>query len=120
METLSSRIFVTFQKEGIHFFPGAVMNENLEVDFLRFPHRHMFHFRVEIDVKHDNREIEFILFKRWLESLYKGGVLNASSRSCEMMCDDLAKVIAEKYPGRYFNIEVSEDGENGSIKEYQS
>ena len=59
-------IFVTFQKEGIHRYPDAPEG----VEFLRHPHRHMFHFRVEIEVFHDDRDIEFILFKRELEALY--------------------------------------------------
>ena len=59
-------IFVTFQKEGIHKYPDAPAG----VEFLKYPHRHMFHFRVEIEVFHDDRDIEFILFKRELEGLY--------------------------------------------------
>jgi hypothetical protein len=38
--------------------------------FLGYPHRHIFHFRVSIDVFHNDRDIEFIQFKRWLEGLY--------------------------------------------------
>ena len=35
-----------------------------------------------------------------------------------MISDELAEKICEKYPGRKVSIEVSEDGENGSISEY--
>ena len=64
-------IWVTFQKEGIHKYPQALTDPDLEdVKFLGYPHRHIFHFRVDIEVHHDDRELEFILFKRELENLY--------------------------------------------------
>ena len=108
------RIFVTWQKEGIHQYPDAPKG----VEFLAYPHRHMFHFRVEIDVFHDDREIEFILFKRELEGLYTEGTIELDHKSCEMMSDDLSVYIYKKYPNRTFTITVSEDGENGAITDY--
>lgn len=107
-------IFVTFQKEGIHCYPKAPE----EVEFLRHPHRHMFHFRVEIEVFHNDRDIEFILFKRWLESLYSDNILELDYKSCEMMSDELYQIISNKYKDRNIKITISEDGENGSIIEY--
>ena len=107
-------IWVTFQKEGIHKYPDAPD----EVDFLRYPHRHIFHFKVEIEVHHDDRDIEFFIFKRWLESLYADNILQLDYKSCEMMSDDLARKIKDKYPGRRLAIDVSEDGENGCHVEY--
>jgi hypothetical protein len=57
-------IWITFQKEGIHAYPAALEEPRLaDVSFLGYPHRHMFHFRVEIEVTHNNRDIEFIQFK---------------------------------------------------------
>jgi len=103
-------IWVTFQKEGIHCYPDAPPG----AEFLKHPHRHMFHFRVELEVFHDDRDIEFILFKRELEGLYAGGTLELDYKSCEMMADDLAAYIVDKYPNRDLVIEVSEDGENGA------
>tara|TARA_R100000734_G_C3287473_1_gene79896 strand:- start:409 stop:825 length:417 start_codon:yes stop_codon:yes gene_type:complete len=107
-------IWVTFQKEGIHKYPDAPD----EVDFLRYPHRHMFHFKVQIEVYNDDRDIEFFIFKRWLESLYADDTLQLDYKSCEMMSDDLARKIKDKYPGRRLAIDVSEDGENGCHVEY--
>ena len=126
-------IWVTFQKEGIHKYPAALEDPALatgdeyDVSFLGYPHRHIFHFRVWISVQHNDRDIEFIQFKRWLTSLYQpssssddsqGSVLNLDYKSCEMMSDDLYDVISNKYPGREVWIEVSEDGENGSFIKY--
>ena len=113
-QLLNKRIFVTWHKEGIHQYPGAPEG----VEFLAYPHRHMFHFKVEIDVFHDDREIEFILFKREMEDLYHKGTMQAHHKSCEMMADELSEYIYTKYPGRTFVITVSEDGENGAICTY--
>lgn len=108
-------IWVKFQKEGIHYYPAALTDPKLvEVSFLGHPHRHMFHFTVAIEVFHNDRDIEFVLFKRELEKLYGDGILALDYKSCEMISDDLANYIQSKYPGRGVEIEVSEDGENGS------
>ena len=114
-------IFVTFQKEGIHKFPQALddprfaTGDEYDVSFLGYPHRHIFHFKVSIDVTHSDREIEFIQFKRWLENLYNTNTLQLDYKSCEMMAEDLYKQISQRYPNRKVIIEVSEDGENGAI-----
>ena len=120
------KIWVTFQKEGIHCYPAAATDPALktgdeyDVSFLGTPHRHIFHFRVWIDVVHNDRDIEFIQFKRWLENLYKEGTLRLDYRSCEMMADDLYQQIAARYPDRAVWIEVSEDGENGALVKYET
>lgn len=117
----SNMIWVTWQREGIHKYPAALTDPNLaDVSFLGYPHRHTFLFRVAIQVFHEDRDIEFIQFKRWLQSLYADGTLELDYKSCEMISDDLAEKIAIKYPGRRLTIDVSEDGENGCTCEYQS
>ena len=118
-------IWVTFQKEGMHKYPAALDDPKLatgdeyDVSFLGYPHRHIFHFKVAIEVFHDDRDIEFIQFKRWLLNLYKEGTIQSNFKSCEMMSDDLYVAIAKKYPGRKIEINVSEDGENGSHAVYE-
>lgn len=120
------KIYVTFQKEGIHCYPAAATDPALatgdqyDVSFLGTPHRHIFHFCVWIDVFHNDRDIEFIQFKRWLENLYAGGILELNYKSCEMISDDLYLQIATKYPGRSVWIEVAEDGENGALIKYET
>ena len=117
-------IWVTFRKEGMHKYPAALTDPNLatgdeyDVSFLGHPHRHIFHFKVWIGVTHDDRDIEFIQFKRWLENLYKDATLSLDYKSCEMMSGDLYDMISQKYPNREVWIEVSEDGENGSFIKY--
>ena len=124
MTQRTSLIWITFQKEGIHKYPAALEDPKLatgdeyDVSFLGYPHRHMFKFKVSIEVFHDDRDIEFIQFKRWLESLYADGVLELDYKSCEMIADDLYETINNRYPGRSVEIEVSEDGENGCVNIY--
>jgi len=117
-------IWVTFRKEGIHRYPAALTDPKLatsdeyDVSFLGHPHRHMFHFKVYLEIFHDDRDVEFIQFKRWLENLYNQGTLALDFKSCEMMADDLHGQISSKYTDRKIWIEVSEDGENGCLKQY--
>ena len=118
-------IWVTFSKEGIHKYPAALTDPKLatgdeyDVSFLGYPHRHIFHFKVWIEVFHDDRDIEFIQFKRWLEKLYGNAELQLDYKSCEMIADDLAKVINETYPERWVRISVAEDNENGCEMEWE-
>jgi hypothetical protein len=149
-EAADRKIWVTFQREGIHKYPAAATDPSLatgdeyDVSFLASPHRHIFHFRVWIDVFHNDRDIEFIQFKRWLLSLYtKTGrshvmrdraisdtenrielasapTLQLDYKSCEMIADDLYIAIADRYPGRAVWIEVAEDGENGCLIRYET
>ena len=122
MEHAQRQIWITWQREGIHKYPAALTDPALaDVQFLGYPHRHIFHFRVWIDVFHNDRDLEFIQFKRWCESLYSGhgAVLSLDHKSCEMMADDLYIQIASRYPGRVVHIEVSEDGENGALIRYE-
>ena len=115
-----SFIYVKFQKEGIHCYPAAATDPKLatgdeyDVSFLGTPHRHIFHFKVFIQVFQDDRDIEFIQFKRWLEKCYSDGNLELNHKSCEMIARDLNTTITARYPGRQTIIDVSEDGENGA------
>ena len=115
-------IKISFQKEGIHKWPDA--KDIKGVEFLQYPHRHIFHFYVTLEVMRDNREVEFILFKRELEGLYTDrmatkvdaeGTLQLDYQSCEMMAESLINYIEAVYPDRATQVEVYEDDENGAI-----
>jgi hypothetical protein len=124
-ENAERKIWITFRREGIHRYPAAATDPNLntageyDVSFLASPHRHIFHFRVWIDVFHNDRDIEFIQFKRWIEGLYSKDILELDFKSCEMIADDLYAQIAQRYPERAVWIEVAEDGENGCLIKYE-
>jgi hypothetical protein len=115
----SSYIWVTFRKEGIHKYPAAATDPKLatgdwlDVSFLGTPHRHIFHFKVEMQVFHDDRDVEFIQAKRIIERWYNDGTLHLDFKSCEMMARELYNKCIAQWPGRDYTIEVSEDGENG-------
>jgi hypothetical protein len=120
-------IWVTWRQEAIHKFPAALEDpkfatgDEYDVSFLGYPHRHIFHFKVGVQVWHDDREIEFIQLSRWLQNLYKGegeSVLDLDFKSCEMIADDMFDQIAQRFPDREVSIEVSEDGENGCLVRY--
>lgn len=121
-------IWVTFRKEGIHKFPAALTDpkyntgDDYDVSFLGHDHRHIFHFTVGIQVFHNDRDVEFIQFKRWLERMYTGdkAILSLDHKSCEMISDELFETIASRYPGRDIEITVSEDGENGATIRYNT
>ena len=119
-------IFVRFQREGIHKYPGAdtdpalATGDEYDVSFLGFPHRHIFHFKVGIQVFHNDRDIEFIQFKRWLVKSFSDGTLQLDHKSCEMVSDDLYEMIATRYYDRNIEITVSEDGENGATIFYNT
>ena len=101
---MDSFVWVTFEKEGLHKYPAAADDPKLatgdeyDVSFLQYVHRHIFKFRVDIEV---------------FQSLYEGE-FSVDYKSCEMISDELADKIQDRYPGRRLAIEVSEDGENGS------
>jgi hypothetical protein len=125
MDAAERKIWVTFRREGIHRYPAAATDPALctageyDVSFLANAHRHIFHFKIWIDVFHNDRDIEFIQFKRWLEGLYSKDILELDFKSCEMIADDLYIQVAGRYPGRAVWIEVAEDGENGCLIKYE-
>lgn len=120
MEKVNKTIFVTTSFEGVHCYPSAPEG----VEFLRTPHRHMFGVRLEAEVYHDDRELEFILMKRkinsWLEARQTNGVWQMGAMSCEQVAIALITFLKgelEKGNERYFKVTIDEDGENGAVVE---
>lgn len=102
-------IWVTTRKEFLHNYPDAPT----EVAFLRNQHRHIFHFKIYLQVFHDNRDVEFIMFKRDIEYILGAVDEQLEHKSCEMLADYIYENIKDRYANRKIIIEVSEDGENG-------
>lgn len=109
-------IWVTNRKEFIHNYPNAPE----EVGFLKNAHRHIFLFQTYLQVKHDNRDVEFIRFKREIDDILAKWDLDRENLSCEMMANKLYEIISVKYTERDIKIEVSEDGENGVEYSYSA
>lgn len=111
-------IWVTFDKIGFHRYPGASEDPSLEaVKYLASVHRHKFNFKVQIEVFHADRELEFHMFQTYCMSLFDT-TLNVDHKSVEMISDDLYAELAVEYPGRDMVISVDEDGECGCTIEY--
>lgn len=131
-----------FEIEGVHWFPGVVnMLERqraaepdvpelpqFDVSFLQHPHRHIFKFDVKVQVRHDDRDIEFIQMARLLRdgmlSIFpptKYGCSNFENRSCEMLANEVVNIFTTMWPDYrgFIIVEVSEDGENSSISKYE-
>lgn len=124
--TKKTFVYCTFQKEAYHYFPGADTNpiyatgDEYDVSHLGSRHMHYFNFKVWVEVTHENREIEFIQMRRWIERLYSDGMLELDHQSCEMLSDALCIKLMEKYPGKEIRIDISEEGINGSYTEYSA
>lgn len=129
-----------FEIEGVHWFPQVeeMMDQQkeqmdgnvhqLDVSFLKHPHRHIFKFDVKVQVHHNDRDIEFIQLARFLRdsmiarfppSAY--GCANFENRSCEMLGEEVLAIFLHLYPQYtgFFMVEVSEDGENSAISKYE-
>lgn len=105
---------VTFQFESIHCYPDAPV----AVSFLRFPHRHVFHVVVCIEQFHDNRDVEYVGFKRWLVELVECQKQQGAfplEASCEFMARSILNHVVAQYPKRKVMVKVTEDKENGAI-----
>jgi len=123
MNKEKSYIWITTQKEGYHYWDGAKDS----VQFLKNIHRHIFNFRVDIEVKHNEREIEFFTFKKFINEginevwrKYNLDFCDENNKgcSCETISDGLYSIINKWYKDRDVIIEISEDKENGSRKIY--
>lgn len=103
-------IVVQLEQEGVHRWQDAPD----EVFFLRDFHRHIFKVTVKIQVFHDDRELEFIMVKRVLQSYLERYLQIRGSNSCEMISRDIIDYILEKYGDhRFVEVITLEDGENG-------
>ena len=107
------RIVVKLQTEGIHYWAGCDIDE---VRFLKDPHRHIFHIRVEQEVTHEDRDIEIIEFKRDIETAINDEFWDDNFRCnyfFDMSCESIAKWIKIRFNADL--VEVLEDNENGAI-----
>lgn len=112
MRSMERKVYVTLEFEGLHKWKDAPK----EVGFLRNLHRHLFKVRVEVEVFHNDREIEFILLKREIERFVGRKFKGKQVGSCEMIAEKILRFVKRKYgKNRKVEVEVSEDGENGAI-----
>lgn len=110
-------IKVRFDVVGFHHYPNAPE----DVAYLRSSHRHVFQFTVSAEVKEDDREIEFHTLKRNLLRFFKGGSeVEFGAKSCEMIASSVMDYLVQCYgKERFYEVEVSEDGECAGVVTYQ-
>ncbi len=102
---MSTIVWITTNFAAFHRWENAPE----DVSFLRDWHRHIFHVKVEMDVSHDDRCIEFFQLKRKVDAFLRSEYEEKKfSYSCEM----IAKAILKQFKANA--VEVNEDGENGA------
>jgi hypothetical protein len=104
-----SIVYCTFCFEAYHHWVKAPE----AVAFLRSPHRHVFHVRAEMDVQHNDREVEFITLKGLLVRAVKAKLIDAAASVSTWSCEHWAQWLLDTF--KLSRVEVSEDGENGAV-----
>lgn len=116
-EGLTTWAKVSLRFEALHRWDEAFE----EVEFLQNPHRHEFHVTVQVEQRHDDRDVEYIDLKRSLQNWvdhYVPKDKDLGQMSCEMIAKDVLNQLSEWYgQGRDYRVEVTEDGENGALVE---
>jgi 6-pyruvoyl-tetrahydropterin synthase len=90
-----------------------------EVEWLRNLHSHRFHVRVEVNVSHGDREIEFYIFKSMLDQLIVGEILpwHIEKKEYQTSCEMFAHRICELLILKGYDValvDVNEDGDHGA------
>jgi hypothetical protein len=105
MKILQKEIVIKLQIEGIHQWSTCNLEE---VNFLRYPHRHIFHITLTKKVEHNDRDIEIIIFKRKVLEYFGEQPVMLGNKSCETIAEELLL----KFNAN--SVTVLEDNENGA------
>jgi hypothetical protein len=109
-----TNVICRLQVDGIHSWPAA-RSIAPEVGFLADPHRHLWYITAKKSVNHDDRDVEFIMFKRDIEQYLREKYYNEMARTHyfgSKSCEALANEILEFFECNY--VSVFEDNENGA------
>lgn len=110
---LKRSICVRTRRAFLHCYPEAPDT----VDYLRYPHRHLMHIELQMEVFHSDRELEFILVVSSLNTMIEHTPWSHIT-SCEQIAEKIIDWARDKYGERDMKVSVFEDGENGAIVEY--
>ena len=108
----TAKIFCNFRRAGFHSWPDAPESHA----YLRHNHRHIFHVEIALEVRHDDREVEFHWLLDQAQARWDQWGTQLGHRSCEMLARELAEGLATVRQRRV-RVVVSEDGENGAVVE---
>ena len=111
---MRTNVRVKLELEGLHNWPDA-KKVFPEVAFLSDIHRHKWYITAKKKVNHDDRDIEFIMFKRDIEEYLRSKYYKEDYRShffgaksCEMLATEILDLFGCCY------VSVFEDNENGA------
>jgi len=111
---------ISFTQPGIHRWPDAPPRRA----YLADNHRHLFTVEVQIQLHHEEREIEFHDLRRLaingfrMSSQYVADyddLADFGPKSCETLARELGEYLVMQYPGRNVSVSVLEDGEVGAM-----
>lgn len=110
MTRTSTSIIVRFTFEAVHCWKDApqIRREH----YLRYPHRHLFHVEAIRPVTHDNRDVEFIGFRREMETYCRETWSIELETAFTYSCEQFARILLERFD--LSSCRVFEDGENGA------
>lgn len=123
--TVKTRAVVRFSIPGMHYWADASGPRS----YLAAPHRHLFLFTVEMDVEHDDREVEFHDLRDVARSMAIAAsfgpkpdrladLRDFGSQSCESIARFVALHLSQRYGvKRRIVVTVSEDGEVDGVVE---
>lgn len=117
-------VWVTTRFIALHYWKDAPD----KVNYLRNVHRHEFHVKLELTVHHDDRDVELIQLKDWLDKLLVPWTPNVDEEdlpndlrvwilSCEQFASAIINFVRlDEVYKNYFPVtcSVSEDGEGGA------
>lgn len=106
-------IVIKFQVEGIHSWPDCPIDE---VSYLKWPHRHVFHFEAVKQVTHNDRDIEIIQLKHQMELFLMTEWMDHTMNCCyfgSLSCEDLAEMMLDRF--ELVRCSCLEDNENGAL-----
>jgi hypothetical protein len=105
---------VKFVRPMIHCWPGAPE----QVSHLKNPHRHLFHFQVDVQQYGDDRDVEYLMLSDRVQEWFDAQEW-ALYTSCEMFARRIKWWLESLFhnPVRKVRVSVYEDGENGTVLE---
>jgi hypothetical protein len=125
MYTSDKFIMIKTSFRGFHCWPEASQFAGEEVKFLETSHRHTFHVKVELEVSHPDRAVEFFVLQKRVDDIIASlwplspmGYL-LGRRSCETMCEEIIAALRSQQINDAITIEIWEDNEvGGRVKSY--
>jgi hypothetical protein len=109
-------VHLAAQVDGLHHWPDAADPDR----YLQSPHRHLFVVTVDLQVFHDDREVEINAAARWLTALLPtlsevpriaAGPVDFGAQSCEQLANRITEAIKDRHgQRRHITTTVLEDG----------